>query len=149
MKKIKAMNLVFVGIVLVIFFFFLAYVPPKLVERTSTSEFCNSCHVMNEQYESWFMTGLHRSIQCVDCHLPNDNPVNHLVWRGLDGMEDVILFYGRMFSENIVTTNHGIKTIKKNCVRCHDEMVSRITVEDRNCWDCHRRVNHKFVGLNL
>ena len=99
-KRIKTRYLIFGATALVVLLFFFAYGPSKLVEWTSISEFCNSCHVMNEQYESWFMTGLHRSIKCVDCHLPNDNPVNHLVWKGLDGMKDVILFYGRMYSEN-------------------------------------------------
>ncbi|MFU8768843.1 MAG: NapC/NirT family cytochrome c, partial [Desulfotignum sp.] len=44
---------------------------PKLIAWSSTPQFCNSCHVMNDQYEAWFLTGVHRTIQCIDCHLPN------------------------------------------------------------------------------
>ena len=49
---------------------FLGFGPPQLMAKTESPLFCNSCHVMESQYEAWFNVGAHRTIRCVDCHLP-------------------------------------------------------------------------------
>lgn len=118
---------------------------PFLVRITSTPGFCGSCHVMDDQYEHWFYDGKHRMISCVDCHLPNNNIVNHLVWKGIDGMKDVFFFYTRLTPEIIRASSHARRTIRANCVRCHDEMVSRVSIDTMQCWDCHRARNHQVV----
>jgi cytochrome c nitrite reductase small subunit len=122
---------------------------PVIVKATSSPEFCNSCHVMNSQYEHWRLTGLHRSIKCVDCHLPNNNIVNHLVWKAIDGTKDVVLFYTGLFDpSNIEARPHTIRTVQKNCNRCHADMVSLMNNENRNCWSCHRRSNHTYPEIS-
>ncbi len=128
-------------------FLFLFAGPPKLLEKTSTPEFCNSCHAMNEMYESWFSTGLHRSIKCVDCHLPNNNIVNHFIWKGIDGMNDVVRFNTGLYKEPIFAGSHAKKVLKDNCIRCHSHMVSFMETEGRDCWSCHRRVTHRIVDI--
>jgi cytochrome c nitrite reductase small subunit len=101
---------------------------------------------MDYQYDAWLKTGLHRSIKCVDCHLPNNNPVNHFVWKGIDGMKDVIYFYGRLYGDDIRASSHAVGVINDNCIRCHGEMVSRMSTGDGiTCWSCHRRVNHRVL----
>ncbi len=129
-----------------ILFFFIMFGPPGVFKKTSTPDYCGSCHVMEEHHAHWRLTGLHSKIVCVDCHLPNNNPFNHFVWKGLDGLKDFLYFHLAIFSEPIEITGHGKKTVRKNCVRCHGEMVSRIDNE-RNCWDCHRRVNHRVIPV--
>ena len=123
---------------------FLFFGPPGLYEKTSSPEFCSSCHVMEYEHDAWLKTGVHRGIKCVDCHLPNNNFANHLFWKGIDGMKDVIYFYGRMYSDPIIISAHGKNTVQANCLKCHGEMVSRISVGERTCWSCHRRINHNF-----
>ncbi|MCK4835307.1 MAG: cytochrome c nitrite reductase small subunit, partial [Candidatus Aminicenantes bacterium] len=137
----------FSGILLLLIFFSMS---PLIVRETSTPSFCGSCHVMETEYEDWFKTGLHRNIICVDCHLPNNNIFSHLIWKVLDGTKDVIFFYGHIYSDQITISEHGKKTIKSNCIRCHKGMVSRMNVKSRDCWSCHRRVNHTFPadGIN-
>jgi cytochrome c nitrite reductase small subunit len=124
-------------------FVFIFFGPPDVYTLTSSPAFCSSCHVMEYQYDAWLKTGLHRNIKCVECHLPNDNFPNHMAWKGIDGTKDVIFFYGRLFSEPMKISDHGKAVAQKNCVRCHGEMVSRITLGERTCWSCHRRVTHK------
>jgi cytochrome c nitrite reductase small subunit len=97
---------------------------------------------MRGEYESWFQSGGHARIKCVDCHLPNDNPVNHYIWKGIDGMKDLVLFNAGMFSERIDATPHARRTAQANCLRCHGGMVSRVSIEGRNCWNCHRSKFH-------
>jgi len=38
------------------------------VEVTGTTEFCNSCHIMNDYYSSW-QTSPHAEVNCLLCHL--------------------------------------------------------------------------------
>ncbi|MEW6076956.1 MAG: NapC/NirT family cytochrome c [Thermodesulfobacteriota bacterium] len=124
-------------------FLFVFFGPPDVYTRTSSPEFCASCHVMEYQHDAWFKTGVHRQIKCVDCHLPNDNFARHMVWKGIDGTKDVVLFYGRMFSGDQAISGHGKAVAQENCVRCHEGTVSRITMGERTCWSCHRRITHK------
>lgn len=122
---------------------FVLFGPPDVYTYSSSPTFCASCHVMEYQYDAWFKTGLHRSIKCSDCHLPNDNFARHMVWKSIDGMKDVVFFYGRLYSDYPEISAHGKAVAQENCMRCHEGMVSRITMEDRTCWSCHRRVTHK------
>ena len=118
--------------------------PHGIVYQTSRPAFCDACHPMRGEYEVWFLTGVHRSITCVDCHLPNNNTASHLVWKGIDGTKDVVSFFSGIYPDHITATGHAKKVINANCVRCHNEMVSRINTEGRDCWSCHRRMNHQL-----
>jgi cytochrome c nitrite reductase small subunit len=124
---------------------FIAFGPPALYAKTESPEFCGSCHVLKTQYETWFHSGSHAAIKCVDCHLPNDNFPNHFLWKTLDGVKDFLKFHLGLVSEPIRITAHGANVVQENCQRCHAEIVSRVTIQ-RNCWDCHRRKTHLQTG---
>jgi cytochrome c nitrite reductase small subunit len=124
---------------------FVAFGPPGLYAKSESPEFCASCHVMEPQYEAWSHAGAHRRIKCVDCHLPNDNVVQHLTWKGIDGLKDFMAFHTGRVSDQIQISDRGAKVVQANCQRCHAELISRIN-EDRRCWDCHRRLSHKRTG---
>ena len=128
-------------------FLFLFFGPPDLYTVTSSPGFCDSCHVMDDQFEAWFRTGVHRPLKCVDCHLPHDNTAGHLFWKGIEGMRDFVSFHGNIFTEPIRLSYHGEKTVQGNCVRCHEGTVTFINTEGRNCWDCHRRVRHNYPDM--
>ncbi len=135
-----------IAIVALIFVLALAAALPGYMKKTSTTEYCASCHVMLVQYDDWFYSGKHTQIRCVDCHLPNDNFVNHYVWKGLDGIKDVVYFYTGLVPEPIHSSRHARKTIQNNCVRCHEGLVSAISVDTMNCWDCHRKQFHNRIN---
>lgn len=124
---------------------FLALGPPQLLAKSETPEFCASCHIHEATYEAWFHHGAHRRKSCVDCHLPNDNLANHYLWKGIDGMKDVVLFNAGRVPDDIRVSKGGRKMIQANCIRCHEAAVEMIA-QDRPCWDCHRRVMHKRSG---
>ncbi|MBM4288971.1 MAG: cytochrome c nitrite reductase small subunit [Deltaproteobacteria bacterium] len=124
---------------------FLAFGPPQLFAKTSTPEFCGSCHVLEPQYEAWFHAGAHRRIACVDCHLPNDTFPRHLLWKTVDGVHDVIRFNTGQVSEAIKLSDRGAGVVQENCLRCHATTMFRVN-EDRNCWSCHRRLSHRLSG---
>lgn len=135
-----------VGLAVVGLGLFLALGPPGLLAKSESPEFCASCHVMEAQYEAWFHQGAHKRIRCVDCHLPNDNLPNHFVWKSIDGMKDVVVFNSGKVPDPIVISDHGKAVVKANCIRCHATAVEMIG-QERNCWDCHRRVMHKNAGV--
>jgi len=124
---------------------FLGWGPPRLYAKTGSPEFCGSCHVMESRYEAWFHAGAHRRVKCVDCHLPNDTSLNHALWKALDGGKEFLVFYTGRVAEDIRLSSHGAKVLKENCLRCHAETMARVN-EDRNCWECHRRLRHQQTG---
>lgn len=119
---------------------------PGYMKKTSTTEYCASCHVMEPQYDDWLYGGRHTQIRCIECHLPNDDFVRHYVWKGLDGVKDLVFFYTGLVPEPIHSSRHARKTIQRNCVRCHDGMLSMVSVDDRNCWECHRSLFHNRIN---
>jgi len=124
---------------------FIAFGPPGLYAKSESPEFCGSCHVLTPEYEAWFHSGAHERIKCVDCHLPNNNFANHLLWKTLDGVKDVVAFHTGRVSETIHISDRGAAVVQANCQRCHGEIISRVRI-DRQCWDCHRRFSHKLTG---
>lgn len=124
---------------------FLLFGPPQLLAKSDQPTFCVQCHVMESEYEAWSHAGAHRRKTCVDCHLPNGSAGVHYVWKSVDGIKDVLMFYSGTVPERIRLTAHGEKVLQANCIRCHEQTVSLINHE-RNCWECHRRIMHTRSG---
>jgi cytochrome c nitrite reductase small subunit len=120
-----------------------AFGPPGLYAKSESPEYCGSCHVMESRYEAWFHAGAHRRIKCVDCHLPTGP--RHLAAKVLHGGQEFLAFHTGRFAEDIRLSSHGAQILKENCLRCHTETMARVN-EDRNCWECHRRLGHKQTG---
>ena len=120
--------------------------PPHLIALTETPEFCAACHLHDGHYKTWAHTGAHRNARCVDCHLPNDNLVEHFVWKSIDGVKDVTLFASGFVSERPKLTAHARAVTQANCIRCHAETVAKIDTASRYCWECHRAMTHQYSG---
>ncbi|MBI4656041.1 MAG: NapC/NirT family cytochrome c [Elusimicrobia bacterium] len=132
------------GILLIAGFFLFG--SPDFFARTETPQFCGLCHAMKNQRETWFHSG-HKGVLCIDCHLPNDNPANHYLWKSIDGAKDLIYhFSGIKEADEITLSGHGRKVLLANCIRCHTDMVEHINTM-RNCWDCHRTLSHRRTGV--
>ena len=124
---------------------FLLLGPPKLLAKSESANFCASCHVMQDEFTAWQHSGAHSRIQCVDCHLPNANPVEHYVWKAIDGMKDVVSFHSGRVPETIALSAHGEHVVQANCIRCHEATVARMDTT-RECWGCHRQTRHRLTG---
>ena len=119
--------------------------PPQLLAKSESPAFCAGCHVMGDQHAAWSHAGAHRRIRCVDCHLPNGNPVEHYVWKSIDGMKDVIAFHSGQVPDPIKLSGHGAEVVQANCIRCHEATVARMD-QTRQCWGCHRQLRHRLTG---
>lgn len=143
MKRLLTFGAIAVGAAL--FGLFLLLGPPQLLAKSESPAFCASCHVMKPQYNAYLHNGAHRRLQCVECHLPNNNQVSHYIWKAIDGMKDVLFFYSGNVPERITISEHGANVLKANCIRCHATLVSQMDTT-RPCWNCHRRMTHTGTG---
>lgn len=112
---------------------------------------CANCHVMDAAYENWFHAPHERVTECVDCHLPHDNPISYWIEKGRTGAHDVYVFSTGQTPEVIRAKPETKAIIQENCIRCHEDTVESIVMGpqefDRFCWDCHRDVAHGQRGI--
>jgi cytochrome c nitrite reductase small subunit len=122
---------------------FLSFGPPDLMAKTETPLFCASCHNMESNYGAWFRVGAHRTVRCVDCHLPHQNMGVYYLWKSIDGLWDVAAYYSGRAPEKIIISERQQRVVQANCIRCHEARVTRID-QERRCWDCHRWLQHNL-----
>ena len=123
----------------------LLFGPTHLIMLTETPQFCGLCHSMKGQHKDWVWSA-HRGARCIDCHLPNDNALNHYFWKTIDGNKDVFFeFSGLREHDEIELSAHGRRVLQANCIRCHEELSSHIDTK-RACIDCHRTVGHRMTA---
>lgn len=113
-----------------------------LLAYTDRPEYCLSCHVMEQSYETWFHSSHREWATCSDCHVPHQNLAAKLTGKAIDGMRDLYIFYTNQVPEPIRLSARGGRTVKENCLRCHGTLMENVNTENRNCWDCHRSVPH-------
>lgn len=139
--------------------------------RTSTPQFCASCHEIQPAFEAW-KTSTHVNNEqgfvadCMDCHLPApQDTVNFFYTKTMHGMKDVIMHfvlgseaYDR--EENKIAAYKSFKNAQ--CLKCHRNieympgsrgaMLAHRTVlyprpgYEKKCVDCHRDLVHMDSG---
>ncbi len=127
---------------------YLSFGPPDLMAKTEAPLFCASCHTLESEYEAWFHVGAHRTVKCVDCHLPNQNRGAFYLWKTIEGAWDAAVFYSGRVPERIEITQRQQGVIQSNCVRCHEARVAKID-QERHCWSCHRWLQHNLSGVRM
>jgi cytochrome c nitrite reductase small subunit len=127
---------------------FLSFGPPDLMAKTETPLFCASCHTMESNYQAWFNVGAHRTINCVDCHLPHENRGAYYLWKSINGLWDAAVFYSGRVPERIDITERQQRVVQANCIRCHEARVANID-QERQCWTCHRWLQHNLSGVRM
>lgn len=130
-----------------------AYVSNAFAYLGTNAETCASCHVMDAAYENWYHAPHEKVTECVDCHLPHDNPLSYWVEKSRTGLHDVYFFSTGQTPEVIRAKPETKAIIQQNCIRCHQNTVETVMMGqqpfDRACWDCHRDVAHGARGISL
>jgi len=138
----------------------------KVMDYTSTNEFCMSCHVHPHADESWKLSTHYDNksgiiVDCVQCHLPPPGTFNHFTAKVSTGLRDV---YGMIFkdTDNINweakrTLEAAVKhTFEESCISCHQILfplqLSELGMhahlhyennrDELNCLNCHLHVGH-------
>ena len=145
-----------------------------LVEKTSTNEFCASCHSHDAMMAS-FKKSNHGGVnrvghvaKCVDCHLPHDNLANTLITKAIVGTNDVMVEF---FGDPGAINWHKRRKLREEyvydsgCLQCHVRLTEATKdnkralqshkayfsgeLEDMKCVSCHKNVGHKDLREHL
>jgi nitrate/TMAO reductase-like tetraheme cytochrome c subunit len=161
-RSIKPAILIAVGILIALPLFSITY---YTMVRTSTPEFCATCHEIRFAYNTW-KTSTHVNnaqgfvADCMDCHLPApQDTLDFFYQKTFHGIKDIIIH----FVQN--EYNHEKNRLKaygsfknEQCMKCHRNllyipdkrgaMLAHKTVlyprpgYDKRCVDCHKNLVH-------
>ncbi|MDF1573713.1 MAG: SUMF1/EgtB/PvdO family nonheme iron enzyme [Bacteroidales bacterium] len=163
LKRKRAGRIIFLsGMLMAVLLIFLGN---KAVVKTSTNEYCASCHVHPHSTESWKRSTHYDNprgiqVQCVDCHLPSHGEV-YLFEKARTGIRDV---WANWFKDS-ASFNWEAKsqidharghTFESSCIHCHQNNYPLgLTREGReahlyyerqagelHCINCHITVGH-------
>jgi len=163
-RKTKSVLLVLFGILIAFPIFSMTY---YTMVRTSTPEFCGSCHEIRPAVMAWQSSTHHNNAQgfvadCMDCHLPApQDTVDFFFTKTMHGMKDVFSHFtgGDETYDRAVMREHVWATMKNDqCMKCHRNILHmpgkrgamlahrRVLYaangEEYRCTDCHRHLVH-------
>ncbi len=114
---------------------------------SSDPKVCANCHIMQPQYDSWIKSSHHAVASCVDCHLPHG--LLEKYWAKVEnGYFHSRAFTMQDFQEPIRITRKNAHILERNCLHCHQEMVSEMLHTGNfnqptpNCVHCHSNAGH-------
>jgi len=162
-KTIVGALLVLAGIIIAFPIFSMSY---YTMVRTSTPQFCASCHEIQFAYNTW-KTSTHVNnaqgfvADCMDCHLPAPHDtVNFFYAKTFHGVKDLFVhFFTSKPYDNAKNREAAYASFKnEQCQKCHrnilyipnkrgamlahrDVLYPRPGYEKR-CVDCHRNLVH-------
>ncbi len=154
--------LVAVGLILGFPLFSLGY---YTMVRTSTPQFCASCHEIEFAFETWKTSSHHNNshgfvADCMDCHLPApQDTFNFFYAKTMHGIKDLIVHFTMDEYDREKNRKKAYKNIKnEQCQKCHRNLLympekrgamlaHRSVVYarpgyEKKCVDCHRELVH-------
>ncbi|TVQ88628.1 MAG: hypothetical protein EA393_08475 [Bacteroidetes bacterium] len=138
----------------------------RVMDYTSTDQFCMSCHVHPHAEENWRLSSHYDNksgivVHCVQCHLPPPGTVHYFTAKAVTGLRDV---YGMVFKDTDKINweakrqlSAAVKhTYEESCISCHQNlfplqlseegMHAHLYYDDNrdelNCLNCHLHVGH-------
>jgi cytochrome c nitrite reductase small subunit len=163
-KYVLAATLIGVGVLISFPLFSMSY---YTMVRTSTPEFCASCHEIQYAYNTW-KTSTHVNnaqgfvADCMDCHLPAPHDTfNFFYAKTAHGIKDILVHFTRdmsKFDHALQKENAYASFTNRQCQKCHrnilnipdkrgamlahrDVLYARPGYE-KKCVDCHRNLVH-------
>ena len=161
-KIIKPAAFIIIGILVAFPLFSMSY---YTMVRTSTPQFCASCHEIQSAYNTW-KTSTHVNnaqgfvADCMDCHLPAPHDTfNFFYQKTFHGIKDIFVHftqdaYDREKNRKIAYASFN----NEQCMKCHRNllyipdkrgaMLAHRTVVyprpgyEKKCVDCHRPLVH-------
>ncbi|MBI9084155.1 MAG: NapC/NirT family cytochrome c [Desulfobacterales bacterium] len=166
-KYLVGIILVTVGVVIAFPLFSISY---YTMVRTSTPQFCASCHEIEFAYNTWktstHVNNAHGFVaDCMDCHLPAPHDtLNFFYAKTMHGIKDVFVHFASSqpydHEKNRQTAYASFKN--EQCQKCHRNLLNipnkrgamlahRSVVYPRpgyekRCVDCHRNLVHNPTG---
>lgn len=115
------------------------------VEVTSTSGFCNSCHIMGPYYDSW-QDDTHADVSCIECHIsPGAQSFVSAKVNGLGQVVDDLL--------NRTSTKPSASVSQLSCTRegCHriDNVIASSTNAGRFKFSHEAHYELDYLGIDI
>ena len=140
----------------------------RVMVYTSTSQYCQSCHIHPEADNSWKLSSHvnNRSgvtVNCVECHLPPPNTFNYYVQKARTGLHDLWAYHTKDSAsfnwEEKRQLEYAVTIVyNESCKTCHtnlfpsgltdDGITAHLYYEanekklDLQCISCHLNVGH-------
>ena len=161
-KLIKPVLILVVGIIIAFPLFSLTY---YTMVRTSTPQFCASCHEIRFAYDTW-KTSSHANnafgfvADCMDCHLPAPHDTLDFFYaKTAHGLKDIFVHFTMDEYDHRENREKAWTSIKNaQCMKCHRNILHipdkrgamlahRAVVfarpgEEKRCLDCHKNLVH-------
>ncbi len=166
-KYLKAVILIGIGLILAFPLFSLSY---YTMARTSTPEFCASCHEIEPAFNAWRMSSHVVNTKgfvadCMDCHLPAPHDTfNFFYAKTAHGIKDIVIhFFGGEYDRQAMKKQAWATIANDQCLKCHRNllylpyqrgaMLAHRSVMyprpgyEKRCTDCHRNFVHKLKPI--
>ena len=151
MKRwVKAVLWIAVGVVLAFPLFSMTY---YTMVRTSTPQFCASCHEIRFAYNTW-KTSTHTNnaqgfvADCMDCHLPAPHDTMEFFYaKTMHGIKDIYVHFrdGSQAYDHAKARQAAYASMKNDqCQKCHRNIL--YMPENRGAMLAHRSVVHARPG---
>ena len=161
-KAVKPAALIIIGIIIAFPIFSITY---YTMARTSTPQFCASCHEIQWAYNTW-KTSTHVNnaqgfvADCMDCHLPAPQDTFDFFYaKTFHGIKDLIVHFTQDEYDRSKNREKAYASFKNDqCMKCHRNllyipdkrgaMLAHRTVlwprpgYEKKCVDCHRNLVH-------
>ncbi len=166
-KAVKPAILITLGILIAFPLFSMSY---YTMVRTSTPEFCASCHEIKPAVVAW-RSSTHTNnasgvvVDCMDCHLPApQNTFDFFFSKTYHGIKDVAIhiFSGEYDRERARNNSYAVFT-NRECQKCHRNLLNMPYKRgamlahrsvlyakpgyEKKCIDCHYDLVHSDRGL--
>ncbi|UCF94858.1 MAG: NapC/NirT family cytochrome c [Desulfobacterales bacterium] len=161
-KYVKALILIGVGVLIAFPLFSMSY---YTMVRTSTPQFCASCHEIQFAVNTW-KTSTHVNnaqgfvADCMDCHLPAPHDtINFFFSKTFHGIKDIIVHFTMEAYDHAKNRQAAYASFKnEQCQKCHRNLLyipdrrgamlaHRAVVYarpgyEKKCVDCHKNLVH-------
>lgn len=135
---------------------FIVYIGKATSYLSDNPTACVNCHVMYDNYASWWHSSHARITTCNDCHVPQDKILKKFYFKASDGIRHSTIFTLRLEPQVIRIKEAGAEVVQENCERCHQNLLTVVDAkisedyhneeEEKPCWDCHRETPHGKVN---
>ncbi len=163
-RALKPFLFIVIGIIVAFPLFSLTY---YIMARTSTPQFCSTCHEIVPAYQAWKTSSHSNNPQgtvanCMDCHLPPpEDTINFFYTKTLHGAKDVFahLVHGSEAYDRQENRRKAYENMENQyCLKCHRNLLHlpdkrgamlahRSALygregNERKCVDCHHKLVH-------
>ncbi len=140
----------------------------RAVQVTSTTEYCQSCHIHTGADEAWLQSPHYINesgvrVGCVECHLPPKGNFRHFSTKAKTGLHDFFAYHFRDSAsfdwERKQQLEHAVNIVfNESCEKCHENLFPKgLTDEggkahlyydmnadklDLQCINCHLDAGH-------